>query len=385
VERRNFLEDAVPLSAHLTELRRRLHACPEIGFELPRTRAVILEELARLRIEAAEVGNGSIVAQIGEKPAQVLLRADMDGLPVKEETELPFASSNGAMHACGHDLHTAILLGAAALLKKQEKRLSRGVRLLFQPAEELLQGAADAVRAGVTEGIGKAYMLHGAVNTGRPAGTVFLPPAGVIAPSADYFQLTVRGKGCHGADPASGIDPLSAACRILLGLQHLPSREFPPGGRAALTVGALQGGEAYNAIPDSARIRGSMRCFDEDFRNRLKARIREISEGISDAFRCGISVEFPAGCPSLQNDAVLRKQAEEGLISSLGSERVVVIDPPAQGGGSEDFAEISRAVPSLMLSLAAGDPGVPLHHPKVVFDEACLPYGAAALATLGAE
>lgn len=385
MERRNFLEDAVPLSSHLTELRRRLHACPEIGFDLPQTRAVILEELARLRIEASEVGKGSVVAQIGEKPAQVLLRADMDGLPVKEETELPFASSNGAMHACGHDLHTAMLLGVAALLKKREKSLSRGVRLLFQPAEELLQGAADAVRAGVAEGIGQAYMLHGAVNTGRPAGTVFLPPAGVIAPSADYFQLTVRGTGCHGADPAAGIDPLSAASRILLGLQHLPSRELPPGARAALTVGALQGGEAYNAIPDTAMIRGSLRCFDEDLRNRLKARIREIAEGIAGAFRCGISVEFPAGCPSLQNDANLRNRAEKGLISCLGSERIVGIDSPAQGGGSEDFAEISRAVPSLMLSLAAGDPGVPLHHPKAVFDEACLPYGAAALAVLGAE
>lgn len=382
----DILQRAQKLKPSLVAWRRFLHACPEIGFDLPRTRDFVLNELKKLGLAPREVGKGSIVAEIGkESNDTVLLRADMDGLAIEEETNLPFRSENGKMHACGHDLHTAMLLGAAALLKKDEASLPRRVRLLFQPAEETLQGAEDARFAGVCQGVTCASMLHVTVNTKLPVGTVILPPAGVIAPSADFFEVSVRGKGCHGADPASGVDPLSVAARILLGLHHLPAREFPSEVRAALTVGAVQGGDSFNVIPDSAFLRGSLRCYSEEFQQILKTRIGEIAQNTATAFRGTAEVSFPAGCPSLINDEALRNALKTPLKSALGSDRVLVVDTPSGTAGSEDFAVISRTVPAVMLALAAGDPGVALHHPGVTFDEDALPYGTAALVAVAMQ
>lgn len=385
MERSNCLKAAERLAPHLTDLRRRLHACPEIGFDLPQTTAIIQEELDRLGISFRCSGKGSIVAELGEGEDLVLLRGDMDGLPVTEETHLPFRSTNGAMHACGHDLHATMLLGAACLLKEREAQLPRRVRLLFQPAEELLEGAADAVRSGVTDGVSAAYMLHVTVGSGLSAGTVVIPPSGVTAPSADFFEICVKGKGCHGADPASGIDPLSTAAQILLALQHLPAREFPSGSRAALTVGSLMAGDCYNVIPDTARLRGTVRCYDENLREYLKERIETVSSSVAAAFRAKSHLSFPSACPSLVNDPNVRDRAKNMLPQRLGSSRVLVVDAPSGTAGSEDFAVISRTVPSLMLAVAAGDSPFPLHHPQVVFDESVLPVGAAVLAELALQ
>lgn len=393
----DILNQAKDLQERLVAWRRALHACPETGFDLPRTKALILQELTSLGYSPEEVGRGCIVARVGTaelagsgsgaarvgsaEGAEVLLRADMDGLAIPEATKVEFRATNGKMHACGHDMHAAMLLGAAAILKAREGELSRGVRLLFQGAEETLQGAADAVAHGVCEGVGAAYMLHVTVNTGLPVGTVIVPPPGVIAPSADYFEITVRGKGCHGADPASGIDPLSAAARILLGLQHLPAREIPSGERGMLTVGMIHGGDAFNVIPEAARLGGSLRCYGEDFRQVLKTRTEQIARGVAEAFRTRAEVQFPAQCPSLVNDEGLRNRLCDALRGELGTDRLIVVDTPTGTAGSEDFAVISRTVPSVMLALAAGDPTVALHHPGIVFDEDALVYGTAALVT----
>lgn len=376
-----LLEQATAKMPHLQEIYRKLHACPEVGFDLPQTRATISEELTRLGISHKTVGKGSIVADLGTGENRTLLRADMDALPLSEETSLPYASENGRMHACGHDLHTTALLGAAALLKDRISEDSFGVRLLFQPAEELLEGAADAVEGGVCDGVERAYMLHASVSDGLPVGTVILPPSGVIAPSADFFEIKVSGKGCHGADPASGVDPLSAAAQILISLQHLPAREFPSTERGVLTVGTLQGGDAFNVIPHGALLRGSMRCYDESFRAYLKQRVVEISQGIARTLRGDASVTFPSGCPSLVNDEALRSAAIRPLTETLG-ERFYEVTQGAGTAGSEDFSVISRTVPSLMLALSAGSSPAPLHHPRVVFDEGCLPYASAALTAL---
>lgn len=381
----DFLNCSVCMRERLTELRRRLHACPEIGFDLPQTMAVIEETLIHCSIPFSRVGKGAVVGEIGPKTEKtVLLRADCDGLPLVEETDLPFRSTNGAMHACGHDLHTTALLGAAMLLKEAESRLPHRVRLLFQPAEELLQGAADGVASGVCDGVSAAYMLHVSLGTGLPVGTVILPPEGTVAPSADYFELKVTGKGCHGADPASGRDPLAALARMLLGLEHLSAREIPSGEQAVITVGCVRGGDVHNILPDNALLKGSMRCYDELLRQRLQERIKEMAEGISLAHGVSASLSFPAGCPSLYNNPALRK-AGEILFAREMSSHFYSVRASAGTAGSEDFAVISRKVPSLMIALAAGDSSFPLHHPKAVFDEGCLPYGAAALALLGAS
>ena len=381
----DFLSEIQSYAERAVSLRRRLHACPEQGFDLPQTLGIIRQTLQELGISPEVRGRGSVTADFGPKTGDgILLRADCDGLSGVEESGLSFASQNGRMHACGHDLHTAILLGFAAFLKERESALTRPVRLLFQPAEETLEGALDAVNAGVCEGMTAAYMFHVTVGSGLPAGTVILPPAGVTAPSADFFEIAVQGKGCHGADPASGIDPLAAAARILLALEHLPAREFPSGERAALTVGALQGGDSHNVIPDKALLKGTVRCYNEDLRATLKNRIGVVAEGISLAHGTQVQVNFSSGCPSLCNDFSLRERARSLFSSRLGDRFFAV---PGLGGtgtaGSEDFAGISRTVPSLMLALSAGDGGgFPLHHPKVVFDEGCVPYGMAAFAAL---
>lgn len=381
----NYLSEIRPYADRAVALRRRLHACPEQGFDLPQTMGVIRQTLQEFGISPTGLGKGALTANFGPKTGDgILLRADCDGLSGKEESGLSFAAQNGRMHACGHDLHTAMLLGLVPFLKEREGELSRPVRLLFQPAEETLEGALDAVNCGVCDGVREAYMVHVTVGSGLPSGTVILPPAGVTAPSADFFEIAVQGKGCHGADPASGIDPLAAAARILLTLEHLPAREFPSGERAALTVGSLQGGDSHNVIPDKALLKGTMRCYNEDLRKTLKARIRAVSEGISLAHGTKAQVNFSSGCPSLCNDSSLRESAREILASFL-RERFFSVPGPAGTGtaGSEDFAVISRTVPSLMLALSAGDGGgYPLHHPKVVFDEGCIPYGMAAFAAL---
>ena len=371
---------AFAMEPHLRDLRRRLHQCPEVGMHLPQTFAVIEEELTRLGLPFSRVGR-SLCAELGpETEETVLLRADCDGLGISEETNLPYRSQKGTMHACGHDLHAAALLGAAALLKETEASLSRRVRLLFQPGEELLEGAKDAVAGGICEGVSEAYMLHVSVGTGLPTGTVILPPSGVVAPSADFFSVSVEGKGCHGADPASGTDPLTACARICLTLEHLPAREFPSGARAALTVGALRSGDSFNVIPHRGELRGTLRCFDEDLRRKLRRRVEEICHGIALAHGVRAELAFPSECPSLLNDEDLRTRSH-ALLSAAFPERFFSVEG-ATGGGSEDFAFISHRVPSLMLALAAGDSPHPLHHPKVIFDEDCLSYGAAVLATL---
>ena len=378
----DLLLQALESADFLRELRRRLHRCPEIGFRLPQTMALITAELDRLGIPFSFAGKGAVVAQIGPSDQKViLLRADCDALAVNEEAEVDYASKNGAMHACGHDLHAAMLLGAASLLKSREKSLSHGVRLLFQPAEETLEGAADAVDCGVCDGVVAAYMFHVSLGTNLPTGTVILPPAETVAPSADFFEVAVEGKGCHGADPASGRDPLAAAARILLGLEHLPAREFPSGAKAALTVGCLQGGESHNVIPHRALLKGTMRCYDESLRQRLRERIRGMAQGIALAHEVSAQVTFPFGCPSLYNDPRLRNHAQTELPSLL-KDRFYAVQASAGTAGSEDFAVISRRVPSLMMAVSAGGGEYPLHHPKAVFDDRCIPYGAATLAHL---
>ncbi len=375
----NILQQARNLQPQLVDWRRQLHRCPEVGFDLPETMAFLKRELEGMGYAPADLGKAGLMAEMGEPGGRtVLLRADVDGLGIREEAAVEFASPNGKMHACGHDLHATMLLGAAALIKKIPFSGVR-VRFYFQPAEELLQGAAAGVNAGVCDGADEAYMLHTAVNTGLRPGTVILPPAGVIAPSADYFEISLQGKGCHGADPASGVDALSVAARILLGLQHLPAREFPSGERGVVTVGSLSGGDSFNVLSDTVTLRGTFRCYDESFRQQLKTRVEEIAHSTAIAYRTRAAVSFPSGCPSLENHSQLRERALGRLVSIFGQDGVLDVTTPSGTAGSEDFAVISRTVPSVMMAIAAGDPGVGLHHPKVVFDESCLAYGVAAL------
>lgn len=385
-----LLKRAKALQNELTELRRRLHATAEVGFDVEKTQKIVTETLKAYGYAPKACGKGGVIADVGKGKTQFLLRADVDALPIREKTELPFAAKNGNMHACGHDIHAAMLLGAAKLLKENETRLKGGVRLLFQPAEELLEGATDMIRNGAIPKTGAGVMLH--VMTGVPlkTGTLVVSSAGVSAPAADFFEVRVRGKACHGSAPQNGVDALSAAAHILVALQEVSAREIPAGEGAVLTVGKLQAGNADNAIADEAVFSGTLRAFSEETRTLLKTRLQAVSKGVAKAFRAVASVRFKSGCPTLLNDGQVSKYAYETLRKTLGNEVVYSAEvgggTAKKSGGSEDFAYISQLLPSVMLGVGAGNEKegyeYPLHHPKATFDERALPIGAYAFTAL---
>ena len=389
-----LLREAAEMKAELTEKRKYLHAHAETGFALENTLAYVKSELLDMGYTPEPCGRAGITALAGgKKPGRVfLLRADMDALPIREQSGVEFASENGCMHACGHDMHTAMLLGAAKLLKKHEDELSGTVKLMFQPAEEIFEGSRDMIRAGVLENprVDAALMIH--VMAGMPfaPGTVIVSDPGVSAPAADYFEIRVRGKGCHGSMPNMGVDPLTAAAHILIALEEIRTRELAMNDRAVLTIGTFHAGTAANAIPDEAVMGGSLRTFDEGVRTKVKERMTDIAAGIAKAFRAEAEVIFGSGCPTLRNDKALSEDAHRYVRELLGAGRAFTVAELSAGGGasgsagSEDFAYISQEVPSIMLALAAGQSekgyAYPQHHPMVKFDNDALDTGCAVYA-----
>ncbi len=404
-----ILQEAKQCKSHIQTARRHIHENPGTGFELQDTLSYVKQELEAMGYTPQLCGKAGLTALAGgKKPGKVfLLRADMDALPVREEAELEFTSQNGNMHACGHDMHTAMLLGAARLLKTHEEEIEGTVKLMFQPAEELLEGARDMIEAGVLKnpGVDAAMMLHVMVGVPFETGTVIVSAPGVSAPAADYFTIRIQGKGCHGAMPSAGIDPVPAAAQMILGLQNIQTRELPIGERAVLTIGTISGGTAPNVIPDTITMEGSMRAFDEDTREFMKNRIETIAEGTAALYRAQGKVTFTSGCPTLLNDAQLSEGTLKYAEELLGTEKALSVaqlsksthssgksthsssksthsgSKSTHSGGSEDFAYVSHQVPSIMVAVAAGQPetgySYPLHHPKARFDEEALCAGSA--------
>ena len=383
------MQEAKSIQEEILAHRRWLHAHAETGFDLTETKPYVRNALEEMGYSVQECGRAGLLTSIGKPGGNVfLLRADMDALPIQEETDVEFAGKNGKMHACGHDMHTAMLLGAAKLLKHHEAELSGMVKLMFQPAEEIFEGSKDMIENGVLENPkpDAAMMIHVMAGIPIPAGTVIVSSPGVGAPAADYFTIRVQGKGCHGSAPQNGIDPLTAAAHILIALQEIQARELSASDESVLTIGTFHGGEVGNVIPDSAVMSGTIRTFDEDTRNYLKERMTEIAQGIAATFRATAEVSFGSGCPTLINEKGLSERVTEILQDLLGSQNVFTTaqlsgGKPSRGGGSEDFAYVSHRVPSLMLALAAGEPSkgyaFSQHHPKVKFDESVLSTGAA--------
>ncbi|MBQ9745514.1 MAG: amidohydrolase [Clostridia bacterium] len=374
----NLLAEARASEKEFTDVRRYIHAHAEVGFSLPYTAGIVFAKLSELGYAPKKCGRSGITATVGEgKGKCILLRADMDALPLREETGLPFAARGGNMHACGHDMHTAMLLLAAKLLKAHEHELCGTVKLMFQPAEELLAGAKDMLEAGVLEEphADADIMLHVLTGVPAPVGTVILPEGGVSAPAADYFEIKVHGRACHGAMPENGADALISAAHILAALSEIPARELGAGERAVLTVGKMAAGEVPNAIAGEAHMAGSLRAYSGETREKLKKRLAEISRAVASAFRTEAEVSFGKGTPALVNDGALCRELAEYCRELLPRERVRT--SAVGGGGSEDFAYIAEKVPAAILTLSAGAGEYPLHHPKVCFEEGVLPTGGA--------
>lgn len=384
-----ILREAKALQEEIKSHRLWLHTHAETGFDLTETKPYVKSALMKMGYTVQECGKAGLVTTGGKPGGKVLLlRADMDALPIAEEADVDFACQNGRMHACGHDMHTAMLLGAAKILKAHESELGGTVKLMFQPAEEIFEGSKDMIASGVLENPrpDAALMIHVAAGMPLPAGTVVVSAPGVSAPAADYFTIRVHGKGCHGSAPQNGIDPLTAAAHILIALQEIHARELSASDEAVLTIGTFHAGEAGNVIPDTATMGGTIRTYDEKTRAYLKERMTAIAKNVAEAFRAGAEVSFGSGCPTLVNDKGLSETVTGYLKDLLGANRAFTTaelsgGKPARGGGSEDFAYVSHEVPSLMLALAAGEPSkgyvYPQHHPKVKFDESVLSTGAA--------
>ena len=389
-----LLSEAQNLNDMLVKTRRKLHTRPEIGFDLEHTKAFVRSELEKMGYEPIDCGKAGLVALAGKKkPGKVfLLRADMDALPIKEEADVDFPSENeGKMHACGHDMHTAMLLGAAKLLKMHETEINGTIKLCFQPAEEIFEGSKDMIDAGLLKNpkVDAALMIHVMAGVPFPVGSVIVCDGGVSAPAADYFKINIQGKGCHGSMPQLGIDPITVAAHIITALQEIHARELAASDEAILTIGTIHAGVAENVIPDTAELGGTIRTYDEDVRKELKKRMEEISGGVAASFRASATVTFGSGCPTLLNDSSLSEATVNYSKELLGAGKAFSTAQIAamSGGkaskatGSEDFAYVSQCVPSIMLALAAGHPQdgylYPQHHPKVKFDEAVLPTGAA--------
>lgn len=384
-----ILREAKALQEEIKAHRLWLHTHAETGFDLTETKPYVKSALMKMGYTVQECGKAGLVTTVGKPGRKVLLlRADMDALPIAEEADVDFACKNGRMHACGHDMHTAMLLGAAKILKAHESELGGTVKLMFQPAEEIFEGSKDMIASGVLENPrpDAALMIHVAAGMPLPAGTVVVSAPGVSAPAADYFTIRVHGKGCHGSAPQNGIDPLTAAAHILIALQEIHARELSASDEAVLTIGTFHAGEAGNVIPDTATMGGTIRTYDEKTRAYLKERMTAIAKNVAEAFRASAEVSFGSGCPTLVNDKDLSEKVTGYLKDLLGASHAFTTaelngGKPARGGGSEDFAYVSHEVPSLMLALAAGEPSkgypYPQHHPKVKFDERVLSTGAA--------
>ena len=364
-----FYEDAKALRPQMAAWRRRLHQAPEVDMCLPHTSAFVQERLRDLDIPFTTlVDSNCVVATLGAGAPCIMLRADMDALPIREQSGEPFASQNGCMHACGHDLHTASLLGAATLLKARESELAGTVKLLFQPGEETFSGARAAIAEGVLEQphVDAAVGMH--VASQAPVGVVL--HGDVTMASVFGFRITVTGKGGHGSTPENCIDPIVPAIKIHEALQTLMAREKSSFAEAALTIGKFQAGDAANVIPEQAVMEGTLRAFDPDQRAFLVHRIQEIVPAVAATYRATARLDVLTDVPELRNSQPLVDECLAAMRAAIPG-----INPVdgLHAMGSEDFALVAQRVPTayFMLGAKPADVAEPFGHhtPHVRFSE----------------
>lgn len=365
----------------IISLRRWFHRNPELSFKEYETAAKIKEELEKLGIPYESVGETGVVGILkGAKEGKtILLRSDIDALEVTEKNETDYKSANeGVMHACGHDAHAAILLGAAKILKELQAELPGTVKLCFQPAEELASGAKMMIENGVLDGVDGAFGGH--VWADAPAGTVDVTEGPRMA-SADIFTIDITGKSGHGSMPHQALDTIVCGSDIVMALQTVASREISPLEPIAISVGTFNAGTRFNIIAGQARLTGTTRCFNPDIWAEIDQHIERVAKKTGEAHRCDVQVDYVKMTPPTVNDAQLAKLAHNSAAKVVGEEGVIHVEKTT---GGEDFAFFANAVPSVFAFIGAGNPDkfdvMPHHHECFQIDEDCLCIGAAVYA-----
>ncbi|MBI2849366.1 MAG: amidohydrolase [Chloroflexi bacterium] len=368
----------------LIGLRRDLHAHPELGHQEYRTAGLVADLLRRSGLEVVTgVSKTGLVGLLrGSKPGKtVLVRADMDALPIAEQNEVGYRSQvEGVMHACGHDAHTAVAVTVAGLLAKYREDMPGNVKFVFQPAEETANGAKDMIEAGVmgAPAVDAVFAFH--LWNNMPVGKIGLRVGPAFA-GADEIEIVVTGEGGHGAEPHRAVDAIVVASQVINSLQTLVSRETPPTEAVVVTIGTISGGTAFNVIADSVRMTGTVRTFDMALRDRILERIRGMVKGVTSAMRADYQFECRFACPPVINDVGMTELVRRTAASVVGEQNVVAMEPVM---GSDDMAYFLQAVPGCYFVVGSANDAKglnkPHHHPRFDFDEGALPLATITLA-----
>jgi amidohydrolase len=378
----DFLEKARELEAQLVAWRRDIHMHPELGFEETRTARLVADTLRALDMEV-EVGVGitGVVGRLGQGRPVIGIRADMDALPIQEANEVPYKSQTpGVMHACGHDAHTAMLLGVARMLHEMPDRPPGEIRFLFQPSEEkwdeeIKSGATRMIDDRALDGVDAVIALH--VSSQTPSGVVEIGEGHMLA-AVDTFRITIKGQGCHGALPHTGIDPIYIQAQVVNAIQGIRSRRLDPTQPAVVTIGSIHGGQADNVIPQEVHLTGTIRSFTEEIRSQVHdelARALDVARALGGDY----SLTIERGYPSLYNDPAVAQLIQATASDLIGAEHT---RPGTPIMGAEDFAYMAQQAPGAMFMLGAqiGHDNRPHHSPIFDIDEGAMPVGAAVLA-----
>ena len=379
----NYYERALELKDETIANRRHIHKNAETGLDLPKTKAYVMEKLTEYGLEPKDCGYG-VTATLGKGGKVLLLRADMDALPMPEESGEEFACPTGKeAHTCGHDFHAAMLLTAAKMLKEKEDTLEGTIKFMFQPAEETFEGSKNMIENGILENppVDAALAYH--VSPGKmPIGLFMYNDKDTMMYSVDGFKITIHGKGSHGAYPHVGVDPINNGVHIHLALQELIARESDPTHSCVLTIGQFAGGTAANIIPETAVLQGTIRTNKPEARELLVRRMKEVAEKTAAVYNGTVDIEMISEVPPLICNPKLTDEVV-GYMQELGIPGLTPY-PGISASASEDFAVIAEKVPSTFMYLSAGyldERGqYPAHHPKAQFNEDVCPIGATCLA-----
>ena len=384
----NYYERALALKEETIAHRRFFHVNAEVGLNMPKGQAYVLDELKKLGIDAKPCGHG-VTATVGKGGKCLLLRADMDALPMAEESGLDFACPTGTeAHTCGHDFHVAMLLTAAKMLKENEANLEGTVKFMFQPAEETFEGAKNMLENGILENPAPDAALAYHVTSGKmPVGIYMYNNASTMMFSVDGFKITVKGKGAHGAYPHASIDPINIAVHIYTALEALIAREVDPAKANLLTIGKFSAGTASNIIPETAELQGTIRSNDKPSRELLVRRMKEIAVKTAETYGGTAEIEMLSEVPPLICDPKLTNEFV-GYMKDMNIPGAMPY-PGISASASEDFASIADKIPGTFMYLSAGfldDRGAaPAHNPKVMFNEDVCPIGASSYAHCATE